>query len=131
MSDVVWQALIAAAVTLTLAWMNQRTKDAVVKTGKEAAGKAEEVKTTLEATTTKQAETLEGMAKVGEATHVLVNNNMAIQLKLNAVLARRLAETTKAASDLAAAVTAERLLAEHEAKQTVVDSHAGAISIRP
>lgn len=46
-SDVVWQAAIGAVVTIVLAWMAQRTKDAVEKTGKDAADKVDEVKVDL------------------------------------------------------------------------------------
>ncbi len=40
-SDVVWNALIAGAVTIILAWMQNRTKKAVVETGTNADVKAD------------------------------------------------------------------------------------------
>ncbi len=55
-SDVVWQALIAAIVTLALAWMNQRTKASVEKNAKAAADKVADVKTALDTTTAQQKE---------------------------------------------------------------------------
>lgn len=53
-SDVVWQALIAGAVTVVLAYMNQRTKNAVVKTAADATVERKEVKNTLAAVEVKQ-----------------------------------------------------------------------------
>jgi hypothetical protein len=51
---------------------------------------------------------------VGDATHVLVNSNMAAQLKLTAIALRRVALLTKEPEDLAAAKQADTLLREHE-----------------
>jgi hypothetical protein len=120
-SDIVWQALIAAGVTVVLAWIGRRAQIAATS----AETKTEEVKTTLKATNAEVGDKLDGIAKVGEATHVLVNNNMAIQLRLNAVLARRLADAPGATpADRAAADAADRLLAEHLAKQDRVDATA-------
>ena len=58
----------------------------------------------------------------GEAVHVLVNNNMGIQLALNASVTRRLANLTGDPTDSAAADAAEKLYREHVSKQAVVDS---------
>lgn len=64
---------------------------------------------------------LSQVVKTGEATHILVNSNFGTQLKLNAVLSRRLADITEKQIDIEAAETAERLLRDHEAKQSIVD----------
>lgn len=64
---------------------------------------------------------LDEIQKVGIATHTLANNNMAVQLKLNAELSRWKATATGLAADLTAAETSEKLYREHMAKQAVVD----------
>jgi nitrogen fixation/metabolism regulation signal transduction histidine kinase len=122
MSDIVWQALIAAGVTLVLAWMNQRTKNAVTSAADKAATKVEEVKDTLESHNEASADKLAEMAEVGEATHTLVNSAMGAQLRLHAATARALAEQTHLPAHTAAADLAEKLLAQHEAKQRRVDN---------
>lgn len=85
---------------------------------KEIAAKVEAVRVEAKEGSNK----LEAIAKVSEATHTLVNSNMGAQLKLTAVATRRLAALTNDQADLDAADLADKLLAEHEAKQAVVDS---------
>lgn len=87
-----------------------------------AAEKVEEVKQTLTATTSTQDAKLDEMSKVGTATHALVNSNMGTALKLNSVVSRRLADLTKDTADITAADLADKLLAEHVAKQAMVDA---------
>lgn len=87
-----------------------------------AAQKVEAVRQALETTTAQTTNSLTAIADVGNKTHTLVNNAMAVQLKLNAVIARRLAGMTANAADLAAASAAEALYAEHMAKQEAVDA---------
>lgn len=65
---------------------------------------------------------LNAIAKTGEQVHALVNSNMGTQLKLNAITLRRLAIITKDPIDVDAAMLAEKLLQEHEAKQAVADA---------
>lgn len=170
-SDVVLQAGIGGVVTIVtticaavLAWMQWKTKLAVVDAGEKATEAAEkarlvvdvnarqaaaaaiDVKKTLEKTTADSNQKLESIAAdvgdqkttlaektgtideklatialVGHATHVLVNGNMRAQLKKTAAALRRVAELTKHAGDLKAAKLAEKLLLDHEQKQTVVD----------
>ncbi len=91
----------------------------------EVAAKTEEVKRTLEATDVKTAMRLDNMADVAAATHTLVNNKMAVQLQLNAVVMRRLAGLTNDAEDVRAASAAEDLYREHMAKQAAVDATKG------
>lgn len=150
MSDVVWQALIAGVVTLTLAWMQLRTQalarsNAVkveeVKTTLEtvavkAAVKAEEVKVALETAAVKVEEVkavladtehvtdlrFDKLAKVAKATHTLVNNAMATQLRLNMVVTKQLADETGKPAHLEQARQAELLYQEHMRKQDVVDA---------
>ena len=115
LSDVVWQALIAAAATVILGWMSQRTKNAVVDTGTAAAGNAEEVKTTLAAVTAQQDGKLDRI-------HTLVNSNMGVQLRMTAELARWKAVQTRDPQHIAEAENAERLYREHVEKQAAVDA---------
>jgi hypothetical protein len=98
----------------------------VVKKAEETAVKTEEVKIAL-ATSTESAN------KQLTSIHTLVNANMGAQLKISAVALRRVAlSSSKEKSkedfdeevhkiDLAAAATAEALLAEHVLKQASVD----------
>jgi hypothetical protein len=73
MSDVVWQAIIAGVVTIILAWLQNRTKNAVVKTGEDAAKK------TLELDTAKL-EKLDTIEKKVDDVHKTTNGmNTALQ----------------------------------------------------
>lgn len=65
---------------------------------------------------------LNKLEKVGEATHILVNSNMGVQLKLNALTSQRLAEMTKAPEDILSAEIAKGLSDEYIRKQDLVDS---------
>lgn len=89
-----------------------------------AAQKVESVKQTLAASNLATNQRLDGIADVGHKTHTLVNNAMGVQLKLNAVIARRLSNMTHEAGDVEAAIAAEALYAEHMAKQAKVDAAA-------
>lgn len=91
-SDVVWQALIAAVLALGLAWIGYKVQT---------------------------------ISKSADATHILVNSNMGAQLKLGAELARWKAVKTGQKLDIEAADEAERLWADHEAKQAIVDRQEG------
>ena len=92
-SDLIWQALIAACVTVVLAIFVSMTQ---VK--------------------------LAQIQKVGVDTHTLVNKNYGIQLKLTEIALRRVADYTKDPKDMEAAEEAGRLYAEHMARQAIVDS---------
>lgn len=59
--------------------------------------------------------------EINKATHTLVNNNMAVQLKINNILADRIAALTGDKHDMLVAVEAKRVLSEHEIKQSIVD----------
>lgn len=92
MSDVVWQAAIAGAVTVVIAALHER-----------------------------DARKLDRIAETGEKTHTLVNSNMGAQLRLVATTSRRLSQLTNEPVDIEAAELAEKLLKDHDAKQAVVD----------
>jgi hypothetical protein len=129
-SDEVWLSAIAAIVTvvtmantLVLSIMAQRTKNAVVQTAANAAVAVREVKTTLQDNTTKVDDKLDGLTRLAEATHVLVNSAMGAQLKLNAETSRFKADTTGDPIDIAAAELAEHTWADHVLKQKAVDAN--------
>lgn len=101
-----------------------------------AAGKTEAVRTDLAASTKASSDQMKvvstalietkqivGETKVlGEQTHILVNERMAIQLRLSARSARRTADLTKDPEDERLALEAEKLLREHMAQQQLVDA---------
>jgi hypothetical protein len=61
---------------------------------------------------------------VTDKIHTLVNSNFGEQLKINVVSARALYELTKSPLDKALLEEAQRRLAEHEAKQAMIDGGA-------
>jgi hypothetical protein len=117
-SDVVYQAIIAAVVVLVPAYFAHRAAERA----KVAAVKVDEVKQDLQSTDAKQDAKLDEITKTGDAIHTLVNSAMGQQLKVAAVALRRIADITKHPDDAAAAELAEKGLREHEVKQQVVDS---------
>jgi len=80
-----------------------------------AATKTKEVKEALE----KSDRSRDGKL---DAIHVLVNNNMQVQLQVAATALRELATTTGIAAHVRAAEQAEQALADHKQKQAVVDA---------
>jgi hypothetical protein len=120
-SDVVWQAVIAAVVTCVLAYMNQRTKSAVATTAKDAAAKVDEVKTTLETTTTNTDGKL-------NTIHTLVNGAMTDQMRLLAVALKRAADMSGDPEDIKAAELAEESYRRHRARQAAVPAP---VDVRP
>lgn len=60
--------------------------------------------------------------KVTEKIHTLVNSNMAVQLRVNMLQAKRIAELTRTKADKELASEAARLYEQHEAKQKEVDA---------
>ncbi len=65
---------------------------------------------------------LDGLTEVARSTHVLVNNEMHLALAAIAELTSRIANSPNAtAEDKAAASAADRKLAEHDARQKIVD----------
>ncbi len=87
-----------------------------------AAAKVAEVKVDLAASERAQTVKLESLAKVATATHILVNNNMEVELAENLDLRRWKAEMEPTEENHKAVERAERRLAEHRKKQAEVDS---------
>lgn len=83
-----------------------------------AATEAERVKVALVGTTAKTGRKLDQLSGVAAEIHSLVNNNMAIQLELNAILSKRLAALTNDPGDARAAELATKLYADHQKSQT-------------
>lgn len=86
-----------------------------------AAIHAKDVEVALKKTDDTVATKLEEIAKVADATHLLVNSAMGAQKRLLATTARALADRTGNREDIKAAELAEKESADHEAKQVVVD----------
>lgn len=61
-------------------------------------------------------------AKVVKEIHTLSNSNMAAQLRIVWLQAKRIADLTKTAPDLDIAKEAERIYLDHVAKQALIDS---------
>jgi len=99
--------------------------DQVAIQATKAATKVEAVATALVEQNDATSAKLDGLATVAHDTHTLVNSNMAVQLRLNSVVTRRLADMTKGTpaglEDEKAANLAASLLKEHESKQAIVD----------
>lgn len=91
-----------------------------------AAEKVEEVKVALVEKDAKVVEQLDGIVKMGESNHVLLNSNMGAALRVSAVALRTVADIRKQPADIAAAETAENALREHEARQLVADTKGAA-----
>ena len=108
-------------LSLTIGTVSTLGLAAISTLGVVANANAKKVKTTLAETTAETTKQIAHLTVVGEATHTLVNSNMGAQLRISAVALRSLADITKKPRDVAIADEAERLLADHMAKQAVVD----------
>lgn len=122
-SDVAKTASDAAnAATQRAAMEVREVKETVKIASDNAVTAAEKVQEVAEKTDAK----LENIEHVTQSVHTLVNSAMSTQLKLNAVMARRLADITKGTheghADEEAAKLAEQLYSDHEAKQNIVDA---------
>lgn len=93
-SDVVWQTLIqvgiGALVTVILAWMAQRTKNAVMDSAATAEKKADKVATTLTTTTIAQQESVKGLVELVQDSHSNLSDQVAEVHKLTNGLSERL-----------------------------------------
>lgn len=67
-------------------------------------------------------EKLDGLVKVTDVTHSLVNSAMGVQLKISAIALRRVSELSGNADDAKAAELAESARIAHEANQRKLDS---------
>lgn len=113
-------ASVAVGVLALLQGANAALEVKEVKeTAKEAAVLVKEVAVRQEASASVALETRE----VAKSTHVMVNNNMLIQLELTAELSRWKANHEPSPENTAAAERAAGLLAEHRAKQSVSDAN--------
>lgn len=110
-SDVVWQALIAGIVTCVITYFQYRNSN-----------KVEDVRTTLEKTTTVTDEKLDDIAEVGTETHRIVNSGSVAMLRLYAIAMKRIADNSQDPLDIEAAELAEKEYREREARQKQLDS---------
>lgn len=107
--------LILAVAYGIRSWVDSRKVDQVASTlaDKTAADKVRHDET---------ATALSKIDATGERNHILLNSERGALLKLYAVAMRRLADGSHLPADIEAASTAERLLADHQEKQSVVDA---------
>jgi hypothetical protein len=117
-----WLIFLTAVVTFLtplsvaiLAIINKRASNRAEASAKQAAEKAEVVKTTLETSTDKTEKKLDQI-------HTLVNSTMGVQLDTNATDKERIADLTKHPKDINAATIARALSDEHNRKQALVDA---------
>lgn len=109
--------LLQSATVLGLAWIgviHVRTHKSQIQ----AATKVEEVRTTLESSTARTDTKL-------DEVHHLVNGAMGSQLKITAMLAKRLADISGHADDIKAAEMAQTAWAEHEKNGLALDADKG------
>jgi hypothetical protein len=81
-------------------------------------------------TTADQNIKIDALASKTDDIHVMVNGKMAMQLKLNMDLARKLAQTTGEREDQFVADTAEQVYRNYMANQAVVEAGALGINIK-
>ncbi len=126
-ANVVLQVLAKIEATKVAA---QAREDAgkAQQSAKLAAREAAEVKVALVDTTAVYSQKLDAISQTTDSVHVLVNNNMEVQLRLNAELSRWKASQTGMRADMEAATLAEKLLKEHMAKQATVDKATAQVS---
>jgi hypothetical protein len=86
-----------------------------------AAQKVEQVKNDLELRKMAENKRLDLLATVANATHVLVNSNMAAQLALNMSVTKRLADITNDQTDIDAYEHSTKMYNNHMELQVVVD----------
>ncbi len=87
-----------------------------------AAAAARDVAVVLKDTTAVYTDKLNAIAETGNQVHTLVNSNMAIQLRINAAVTRRLANLTGDPEDERAAKVAEAMSIDHSSKQAALDA---------
>lgn len=98
-SDAVWQAIIAALLAAYIAWINQRTRNAVANVEEKIVKIDEKV----------------------DVIHDLSNSAMGTQKRLLRDSTALRAQSTNLEVDIRAAFEAETDLREHEARQTAAD----------
>jgi hypothetical protein len=120
--------IVCAIVLIVLAISAYGVKRAIDQSAKQARSDAQEAKNaaikaaiaTLEVKQSLEITTKGADIKL-DSIHILVNNNMAIQLRLNMELSKWKAEQTKAPEDIEAAKLAIKMYEEHMAKQGIVN----------
>lgn len=115
--------LVVSAITLAITTIMAAAANIIIqlRTAKEAAAKAEEVKVTLQTATAKHDEKLDSIAAVGKRTELYCNSALGRALRMAYVTALALAEETGNPTHIAAAKAAKAELEDHEAKQMVAD----------
>ena len=111
--------LVGLVVTSVLAYLTAQLNTKV----DEISVKAETVKNVLAHKQIQTDASLKRLTQVTHDVHTLVNSNMGIQLKINYVLADRIASLTNNKNDIAVAKEAHKLFDEHEARQHTVDEY--------
>ncbi len=129
-SDVVWQALIGAFVTVILAGMqlwSKRSADraaaAAAVAARGVAMHAAEVKTALAESDAERAEILGGIADLGQKTHALVNSAMLEQKKLYLAKCEEAQRQNPSPANEAEYRAARQAYEEHRAKQERMEQH--------
>ena len=114
--------IVTAVGVIVVAFINFRTKASMEKSAKAQAVGVAEVKETLSTTNAAQSAKLDDMAKVADRTELLCNHAHEEALQMVATTARAKANITHDPVDIVAADLADRMLAEHKAKQARVDA---------
>lgn len=83
--------------------------------------KVADVATTLEESNEQNSAKLNSVGIVTAANHQLANNQFLIQLRLNMMVTRRLAQVTKTPEDIELAAAAQELYEAHAASQADLD----------
>lgn len=108
-------AVIIAAIIQQVSALRAKAAVAEVK------DKVVEVKDTVHATTAVTEQKLASIEKTGEKVHILTNSAMGAALRVAAIAQRRIALSTHLPEDLEAADLADKMLKEHDARQSVVN----------
>ena len=124
MENLIWQVLIGS-ILVAIILMGQRVINTIVKFGDGLDIRAEKVQRDALVIKNELIETTAMFARRLTEIHILVNNNMMVQLRLNAELSRWKADHSKNDPDceeyIRAAEAAERALKEHIERQLEVD----------
>jgi hypothetical protein len=129
---IVWQAFFTAIVTIVIAWMQLKTKQAVEKsgdatkkavvdTGKAAAVKAEAVKDSLDEHNVGANQKLDMIAGTTQATLGYVNSAYGAQLELQVKTAKALVAVKPTPENQELLRAAEEAYAKHVRRQAFVD----------
>ncbi len=102
----------------------EEVKRAAVESASVVAMNVEQVKQTVAASTAAADHKLDLITKTTNDTHTLVNNNMGVQLRLNADLSRWKADQSGDPQAIEAAVIARKAYDDHMLKQSNVDMQA-------